>query len=201
MPDKKPFLPLSQALSILPLRELGITAAGTFLDYVGIGYFRLSVNESKGVVTIEAEITFVNEVSIDMPGLEDLSLVIGAEEGISSFPFLLKFGNEFEFSLTELRSLIRLPPAIMSKARHPAGSTDATLWERDTESPYEIILPPISFTLDNNMNIMINGTPSLSLPPAFIGDTGLVFEAEGIQLFLLRHGRVVHETVKFRLNF
>lgn len=184
MPEKRPILPLRNVLSILPIGELGVPREASFLDTVGIDYFSIVVDESRGTITISTQIAFLDEVALGMPGVEDFELVIGSDQGISSFPFRLKFGNEFEFSLTELRSLIRIPPSILMPAIRPVGSTDENAWERNTESPYQVTLPPISFTLDNNLNVKFEGIPSLSLPPAYIGDTGLVFEARGIQLYL-----------------
>ena len=184
MSNWKPFLPFSNAETVLPLRELGISFDETYLDYIGVEHFELIINESKNVATIETIICFSDEVILDFPSLENIMLVIGAEKGFSSFPFMLMFGTEFLISLKEFRSILRVPPTILANARHSNNGSKENTWDRDIDSMYEIVLPPLSFSVDRDLNFNLEGAPEVSLPPGFIGDTGLVIEAEGVQLYL-----------------
>ena len=178
MAKKEPFLPLRNTLSILPIDQMGLPLEGTFWDFVGVDNLTFEVNKSDGTITFQTKILFISEIVVPFPGIEDLAFIIGPnEEDRSSFDASLCLGLLFSVSVEDLKSLIRIPPSIFIKAIEVEGGS----WQKDEEAPYEIDLPAISVSLDQDFNIDFESSPEISLGPAFIGDTGVVIAVEGIR--------------------
>ncbi len=185
MPELKPFLPLRHTFSILPLNDLGVNLNGEFFDLIGIEYFEIDVNEGEQIISINAALAFIDEIVLEVPNSNGLALVINSDRGRASFPFSLMFGARSEYAIRNFQFKIRIPREVIRKAKRPNGDNSNTSgWEQDNEGMYEIILPSFDLVLDGNLQPSVQGSISLSLSPGFIGDTGIVFEAENMGLYL-----------------
>lgn len=128
----------------------------------------------------ELDIFILGEISIQIPGLQDIAFVIGsgAGEGRTGFRLSMFVGDgAFELRMDDIEVALRFPPSILK----PAPETDGNPAPRFAE-----ISVIGSVALDKNLDLRIEGFDQLSLAPSMIGNSGIIISAENVRLDLSR---------------
>jgi hypothetical protein len=154
----------------------------SFLDLVGIKSFEINENE------LTADVVILKEVTLGLPGLDGVEIVFGqdkTDDNFSTFHVRLILGETVSLILENISIALRFPTSWFRRMRNENGVFVEDKDESGSIRPYQISLNDITITLDTNGNIdvhFIDGTPSIELQPAMIGNSGIIVEAKSIVL-------------------
>jgi hypothetical protein len=182
MPDQV-FIPVNQYLhglwpsSVVELPEIDA------LDHVWME--PLNVETTPDVV-VTTGLLFEGSVEVGVPGLDALSLVL-APSGTAT-AFMLRFAADPTpaISLIDVPIALRCRRDLLKPARQGQPDADGmAAWELDPTVPFlDLTLAKVTITVDFDGNLTIDTDLALELPPAMIGDSGVVVEAHDVGIFL-----------------
>jgi hypothetical protein len=137
-------------------------------------------------MTVSTALLFETSLELGIPGLDSLKLVIAPMGTATSFMLRFEAAPAPSISLVSVPIALRLRGDMLRPAR--LGGVDAKgvrAWEVDpTREFVDIELASVTVKLDFDGNITVQAGVSIDLPPVMIGDSGIVIEAQDIQLFL-----------------
>lgn len=138
-------------------------------------------------LTVYTSLLFETELAVSIPGLDAVKLVFAPNGSYTSFAFELATAPVPRFRIVDIPIALRLDSSLLKPARrvraNEPGKPDS--FEPDTSTLFvDITLAKITLAIDADGNISIDGAASISLPPTYIGDTGVVVEASEIGIFL-----------------
>jgi hypothetical protein len=179
-------IPLLEALPLWPSDRFPVPGGGGVLSRVGVSDF--DIRESAEQTTIELTVSLPDELELGIPGLAGFGVVLGGggDRG-TSLTVELDVLDPFALRLKGVTLTLRLPPSIFKPMRATAdGKFEEVKGADGKPKPYEIsITGEVHFDSDGNISIIYpTGAPSIALSPLMIGNTGVVIEAEDIQLHL-----------------
>ncbi|NRA10397.1 MAG: hypothetical protein HRT57_00410 [Crocinitomicaceae bacterium] len=184
MAGNNQFIPLRK---IIPWPEEffpsdGNSDAPNLLDFMGVQNFSYS-KEGSGR-TLELELSVKQPVSLGVGVLPEIELVFGTEDEIYTFETTLVIGKESSLTISEIDIIIRLSTDLFKPAVLEGEEYIVAVDESGNQLPYDILLEGIAFSIDSDFNLEFEIEDGLTFPPLMIGDSGVVIEAEGIQLVL-----------------
>jgi len=155
----------------------------SFLEKVGIDDFNIRNRDRS--ISINLILLIDEELGFSIPGADGLGIFLALREGgITAISVEASFSDEaVSLNISRLDVTFRFPPALLKRVER----VENRFVVPESPLPYEILLAGIAFRYSTIGTIDFRtetGPLTLSLPPAMIGDTGLVLEAEGLQLFL-----------------
>src|SRR5690606_7160624 len=89
-------------------------------------------------------------------------------------------------SLVEVPIALRFRTDLLKPARQkPPNANGVQEWEVDpTKFSVDLQIASVTISIDFDGNLSVDAGLTLNLPPAMIGDTGMVIEAQNIGIFL-----------------
>lgn len=175
------FITIKDLISSIDGPYISSESGDSILEKIGIDTFDIRSGEDSIVISLTLLID--EEIGFSAPGADGLGIFLGLRDGgITSIPLEVTFGDEgvaLEFS--SLAIAFRFPPDMLKSA----NEVDGSLVISETDSLYQITLSGIElgFSSFNGFTFGTESAPlTISMPPFLIGDTGLGFAAEGVQL-------------------
>lgn len=130
----------------------------------------------------ESGIAFDEPLALSIPGLDALELVIGAAGDTTIFELELALRPTVGVTIKDVALALRLHGDYFKPARLNTGTGK---YERDPDASFvEIPLGSISLGIDADAGFEVSTSGGVELPPTMIGDSGVVIEASGFDLFL-----------------
>ena len=136
---------------------------------------------------IQSALLFESELAVGIPGIDAVKLVFAPSGSNTAFAFRFDSKPAPEFSIVNIPIALRLDSQLLKPARRVTSgdSNKPATFEIDTSKKYtDITLGKITLSIDADGNIGLKGAANISLPPTFIGDTGVVIEAPKIGIYL-----------------
>lgn len=173
---------LLEDIGVWPSDLLEIDGGMSVLDRVGLR--DTGIRESESQLTARFTLVFEDELVFALPGLAEISLVIGSAGGRSEFTIEADLREPFEVRLIDISAALRFSPNILK----PVRQTGARFEADDTASHVEI---RISGTIAiGSEGLRVEGLNQFILPPAMIGSSGVIIEANQIALDLDRDSSI-----------
>jgi hypothetical protein len=179
MQETKAHFPLSQWLPFWP--------AGSFSEpNLGeIAIVNYESSEQNEAATFTLTIAYTEEIALDIPGVEGMQLVLLGQSGWTYLTVEAIFSEFFELRFIDLALTLRFA----SEFIQPVEGSAEHGWtpKKDID---DVVLPlELSFIIpdlvvDGQGRIYPEGVPSLSLPAVMIGETGIVVEADEVEIYL-----------------
>lgn len=178
------FITIKDLISSFDEPYISANEEGSFLDKIGIDQFDIRSGDD----SIEISLTLLidEEIGFSIPGADGLGIFLALKEvGVTAISLEVLFSDE-EVSLQfpSLDITFRFPPTMLKPA---VQQVDGSFEVAESTSLYEITTRGIGlgYSTLGNFNFSLDSAPlSLKINPVMIGDTGFVFEADGVQLFL-----------------
>jgi hypothetical protein len=119
------------------------------------------------------------EIIFAIPGLDGIKLVVGdGDEAGFTYPTAsLSMGDKWAFTLSDITLALRFDPSILKPASLDGTPPTAQFAEIEITG---------SISIDSWLDITVNGTTALKLPPCMVGNTGVVISADDVKLDLSR---------------
>jgi hypothetical protein len=141
-----------------------------------------TTENSGGETKAVSGIAFDEPLALSIPGLDAVELVIGAAGDATIFEFEIAIRPTVRVTIKDVALALRLHGDYFKPARLNATSGK---YERDPDaSSVEIALGAISLGIDADAGFEVSTSGGVALPPTMIGDSGVVIEASGLELFL-----------------
>ncbi|HKQ50380.1 MAG TPA: family 16 glycoside hydrolase [Phycisphaerae bacterium] len=160
----------------------------SFLDRVGISSYEVSESDDTTVVSLTIE--FDGEIGFSVPGMDGMGAYLGQPDGSTSLEIEVELHGEsgldgFQVRLPAVSAVLRFA-SLLRPVRDEDGA-----WVVETDSngaalPLDLGITAVSVSIDSDGDIDVSLpdiAPFVSLPPAMIGDTGVVIEADQIGLY------------------
>ncbi len=129
---------------------------------------------------IRTALLFEAELAVGLPGLDAVKLVFAPNGSNTAFAFQFDAEPTPKFSIVDIPIALRLAPTLLKPARRVQAAEPGKpdIFERDPSADHvDITLGNVTLSLDADGNVAASGAVNISLPPSFIGDTGVVVEA------------------------
>ena len=173
----KPLTALAPA-AVWPPTLAGGGAGVSLFERVFFTDFRLI----PGQQSLGASLTLVllGELAVGVPGVEGLTFVLapGQVSGTSAFSCLFSWAaDRFDVTIEQLKVALRFPPEVLAPVSPRPGKPAPAAAQIEMQG---------TIVVDQSFDISVFGFNALTLPPAMIGRTGLIVEAEGLTLDLSR---------------
>jgi len=194
------FIPARKYLGqFWPTELLGRPPSLDFLERVWLEPPDITTRPS---LVIQTALLFETELSIGLPGLDGVKLVLAPSGSYTAFRLEFRAEPTPTFRLVDVPVALRLDASILRPARRAGGAAGASgaagggaagaggaggaaAWAPDPTARFtDITLGQISLSIDTDGNFNVEGGVRISLPPSFIGETGVVIEAPEIGLYL-----------------
>lgn len=181
--QEKPFLNVGDVLpsvwpSFLPTLPQGA------LDKVWVQ--PLELDQTADEVTTRTKLLFETDLAFGIPGLDAVKLVLAGYQGATVVPVEVQVTPDFALRVREVPLALRFGKELLKPVRKAAsGGGGAVAWEADpTREHVELGLGTASLEVNGDGDISLAAGLQLDLPPAMIGDTGIVVEARDIDIYL-----------------
>ena len=169
---------------LLPLPNFDV------LRKVWIAPSTLVTNLEEEVVSYETTLLFEDAIRIDLAFANGISLIIGDPDlytpiGISMTltNYLTPESAEYDFALGPLPIALLVRNGLLIPAEKHVNGNEVSFTEILDEA-FVVEVSGVTLSGDLNGNLDLSFGTSVSLPPAFIGNTGIVIEAGSISFFL-----------------
>ena len=125
------------------------------------------------------ELVIDREASVSIPGLSDLALVLGGStEGFTVVEASVSVGlNGIKADISDIKVALRFPPSVLKPIRTAPG--DVAPLHAQIEVQGDVVL-------NESFEIEIHGFDAMRLPPAMIGNSGVIIEADNVKVDLSR---------------
>ncbi|HTG35306.1 MAG TPA: hypothetical protein VLB76_20490 [Thermoanaerobaculia bacterium] len=179
------FAPLSRTLSYWPKELFG--DPGGLLDEIGVTDFKVLTDDDTQA-ELTGTVAWLREIELKLPSLDAISVAFLSTSGFTQLDFKVRLAPDFQLTLINLKAAIRLRSGFLRPVHKDAdGKWVPTLDKQGQPVPAEFELSGADATVsaDGDVGLVFpSGAPSLSLPPIEFGNSGLVLEMSGIQLYL-----------------
>src|SRR5436305_9662465 len=163
-------------LPFVPLDRIPWPEPSALLDSVGV--LKVTFIQADGYATARVPLILSEELSLQLPGLEGTFLVLGGVAAAADFTLEMDIGPErFELRLSG-RLALRFSSSVLMPVEHVGG-----VWQV-VEGRFSEISVDGTISIDGEGDLSLSTSGSLDLPPALIGGTGVVIEAEQVPLVL-----------------
>jgi hypothetical protein len=157
----------------------------SILEHVWFRGFETTAEEAN--IKAKTTLLFDKEIALSIPGVDAIKIVFASGEGGTIVPVEIGVIPAFYLKIFDIPIALRLKSSLFKPAKRIPSSQvgQPDVFEIDTEKEYlEIVLAKVTAQVDDESNIEISTDGSIDLPPTMIGDSGVVIEAEDIQLYL-----------------
>ena len=138
-----------------------------------------------GPFRLRTALLLETELALGIPGLDAVRLVLGADGEQTSFVLEVTADPVVTIRLVELPVVLRFDQELIKPVRRPSRVGQADRWEVDPDRDHvDVTLAKITLAIDMDGNIGFETDLSIDLPPSMIGDTGVVVEAQAVQIYL-----------------
>jgi len=138
-----------------------------------------------GPFRLHTALLLETELGLGIPGLDAVRLVLGAEGEQTSFVLEVIADPVPTIRLVELPVVLRFDQDLLKPVRRPADAGGADRWEVDPDRDHvDVTLAKVTLAVDMDGNVQFDTDLSIDLPPSMIGDTGVVVEAQAVQIYL-----------------
>ena len=138
-------------------------------------------------LVIRTALLFETELAVAIPGLDAMKVVLAPSGANTAFAFEYAAEPVPTVRIVDIPIALRFDAALLKPARRvrAAEPDGPDTFEADTSVAFvDVPVARVTVSIDADGNVNVSGAASLSLPPTFIGDTGVVIEADGVGLFL-----------------
>lgn len=144
------------------------------------------VVETEPDITVATALLFETSLELGIPGLDAVRLVIAPSGSATSFMLRFASAPVPAISLVNVPLALRFRGDLLRPVRKAAPDAQGVeAWEVDpTREFIDLQIATATITVDFDGNIAVDVGPGLNLPPAMIGDSGVVVEASEIGIFL-----------------
>lgn len=147
----------------------------------GIWLVPLSVTTIDDQTTASSGILLDEPLTLSVPGVDAISLVLGAAGDATIFPLTLQILPTLQLSV-DIGVALRLSSAYLKPVvQNPA---DGSFSPDPTRTSVDISLGTVTLSIDGEGKLGLTLNQSISLEPVMIGDSGVVIQASSISLFL-----------------
>jgi hypothetical protein len=144
-------------------------------------------------VVFESAILFEDAIRLELAIVDGLAFIIVTADLYTPIPVLMEVTNyltpeqsNYEFELGPVPLTLTLSSDLLIPAEKDDSHSPSTFVPKPEESvAIEISNVTLRGDIKGNINLIFEST--VSLPPAFIADTGIVIEAEGFTFHLSEH--------------
>lgn len=181
------FTPFSYLISSLtdieglPLDSvMGEFQDAAFLDRFGITDFSGQETATERSQTLT--LAFSEEFSFEIPSVSGLEIVLGGSGGVTELPFTVtvdKTTSQFRSAGITGIVTVRFPRAWLKPMRK---NTTTNEWEEDPSAAHRQVVLTGTISIDQAGQVSFSGSNSFSLPPAMIGDTGVIIEMNDLRI-------------------
>lgn len=142
--------------------------------------------ETEPDITVATALLFEQSLEVGIPGVDAIKLVIAPAGAATSFMLRFTSNPTPTISLVEVPIALRFRTDLLKPARQkPPDANGVQEWEVDpTKSSVDLQIASVTISIDFDGNLSVDAGVTLNLPPAMIGDTGIVIEAQNIGIFL-----------------
>ena len=182
------------SLSFIPasllLEDIGVWPADvgelegglSVLDRIGIR--DVSITESAAQTTAALTLVFRDELAFTIPGLSDISLVLGGVGENSEFRIELDLREPVSLRLVDVSFALRFASSMLRPVR-PVNEH----FEFDPSGRPVQIAVTATIIVDNS-GLRVEGMDEITLDPFMIGETGIVIEARSLLLDLSKESNI-----------
>jgi hypothetical protein len=137
-------------------------------------------------IGIRTNVLIDREIVLAIPGLDAVALTVSAVDGGTLIPLDVQISPTFAVRLVDVPIGLRLKSDLFRPARRVSANPDeAPRFEVDPDKEFlDITLARVTLGADGDGNITFEVDGTIDLPPVMLGDSGVVIEASGIQLYL-----------------
>jgi hypothetical protein len=175
------------------LVEAGETAGLSMAERIGLTSFSFSETAPEGK-QLQAGIALLDEVALELPGLEGFAIIFGAHDASAStigaeFTLRAALDDPLAISILNVDMLVRLRQDLLRPvSRDSQGSWAVAVDTNGIPRPFEIHLDDVSVSADVEGNLGVafaSGAPGIAIDAFMIGETGIVVVADQpVQLYL-----------------
>jgi hypothetical protein len=183
-PTKESYLHIGDVVPAVWPSYLPTLPDASFLD--GVWAQPLHFDETAANSTARSKLLIETVLALGIPGLDAVSFVLGGYGESTVIPLELQTRPEIALRLRDVPLALRFAKNALKPVRKAvATGTGAVAWEVDpTREHVEIDIGSATVEVNGDGDISVTTDLQLDLPPAMIGDTGIVIEARNIGLFL-----------------
>jgi hypothetical protein len=178
------FTPLSATLPFWPSQ---IVPEPDFLDEIGVSDFQ--VVSRTGAFTCSGRLVWCREIVVGLSGFDWLSIAVANVGTHTEIPFEIDLETPIELRLPQISFAFRFAPGLLKPVQLQQGEWVVQVDAEGKVKPTEVVVGGVGLKVDaeGDFDIIVpTGAPKLSLPPAQIGDTGLVIEVDDLSPYLAR---------------
>lgn len=146
----------------------------------------LEVQKADNLLIARSGLFFEDDIAFGIPGVDAVSILLAAEGTGTAIPLEVQIRPDFALRITEVPLALKFSKELLQPVRKtPAGPNAPAKWEVDPNAAEVVVeFAEISLEIDGDGNIGFDLDTGINLPPAMIGDTGVVIEAQDVGLFL-----------------
>ncbi len=131
---------------------------------------------------------FNTELIFTIPGIDSVSLTLAAADAGTVVPININIQKEgLILRIEEIPIAFRFREDLLKPVRKVPStkSSDPVVWEPDSSLKYvEVQLAKATLEINDDADISLETEIEIDLPPAMVGDTGIVIEARKIAVYL-----------------
>ena len=186
MPEQG-FVPIRYTIP-WPHETLPLPADGPLaeiLDRVGVSDFDGAFDTERDALVLSATVQFLGELVADAPGITGVAVAFNSAGGVTSF----SLGSTVSESLVEIRLLdlnvaLRLTTDLFVAMRREGDRFVRDETPSGAQRPFSVTLEniDIQLTFADVFSFDLLDSPSITLTPVGISDTGVIIEADSMTL-------------------
>jgi hypothetical protein len=137
-------------------------------------------------LSVATALLFDTSLTVGIPGVDAVKLVLAPDGNATSFMLQLTTDPEPTVSLVDVPIALRFSDDVLKPVKKvPGQNGQPDTWVVDTTVDHvDVTLAKVTLSIDVDGNIAVQTDLSIDLPPAMIGDSGVVVEAEDIGIYL-----------------
>lgn len=182
--DRYGFTPLRMVLPYWPSDLFGEPDS---IDEIGLKEY--DVQEGDDTLGVTGKLIWFRDISIEVPGIEGLSIVLMNEAEYTIVPFEADILPSFSLRLPDLNVTLQFISDFLQPVRDENGSWVPIISATGQPAPVEVTFNAVGVQVDRDGDfelLMPAGAPQASLGAVQLGSTGLVLEIQGITPYFSR---------------
>lgn len=146
-----------------------------------------SGDQSTEILALHTALWFETDFSFSIPGIDAFSIAFAGGSGGTLIPVDIEVQTDLTIRIEDIPIALRFRGDLLKPVRKVTGNQSgvAGSWEPDPTRQYvEIALAKVTIEINSDGAIAVKTGLEIDLPPAMIGDTGVVVEARDIGICL-----------------
>jgi hypothetical protein len=175
------FAPLSYTLPYWPEHLFGHP---DFLDRVGISEFKIA--SAPGSLSMSGKLALLDPIETRLPALDGVTVAFfpDASGMIADIPLTVDLAPQFAVSLDDLEVELRVQSDLLQAVKLQGADWVPLTGAQNQPKPVAVNVSGASVKVSADGDIDFIGTPTITMTPFAIGDSGIVVQILGVKLHL-----------------